>query len=303
MKSKFLLGLILSLLVSISGYGQTIEDIEQQVKSELESKYGISFLVDVDAFDGGDTYTYQDPYNTLSGTYLVMASGLSFDKDLIGVYKDGALLWNTEPILTSSTFRRFLGSRELNSDGKVELIFGWKLGVNPSGSFLLIVSWDGSSGQIINKVDENGESEFYAGGDVIFFPDFEGDGIYEIMTYDFYDGDEDDSNDLYNLLRWGGYQYLLNQKLQKKDLVLSQFDRTGFSAEVNTKVKKVLGNIIFQYGIYNEINSLKKIENFYLESNINSFKSISIPIGRDLFESRYGFITLFAEGLDKEKLL
>ena len=102
MKSKFILGLILSLSVSIAGYGQTIEDIEQQVKSELESKYGISFLVDVDAFDGGDAYTYQDPYFTLSGTYLIMASGLESDKDLIGVYKDGALLWTTEPELISS---------------------------------------------------------------------------------------------------------------------------------------------------------------------------------------------------------
>lgn len=136
MKSKFILGLILSLSVSIAGYGQTIEDIEQQVKSELESKYGISFLVDVDAFDGGDAYTYQDPYFTLSGTYLIMASGLESDKDLIGVYKDGALLWTTEPELISSTYRHFLGSRELNSDGKVELIIGWKLGVNPRGSFL-----------------------------------------------------------------------------------------------------------------------------------------------------------------------
>lgn len=101
----------------------------------------------------------------------------------------------------------------------------------------------------------------------------------------------------------GWLSILVKSKTSKKDLVLSQFDRTGFSAEVNTKVKKVLGNIIFQYGIYNEINSLKKIENFYLESNINSFKSISIPIGRDLFESRYGFITLLRKDLIKKKLL
>ena len=301
MKSKFILGLILSLSVSIAGYGQTIEDIEQQVKSELESKYGISFLVDVDAFDGGDAYTYQDPYFTLSGTYLIMASGLESDKDLIGVYKDGALLWTTEPELISSTYRHFLGSRELNSDGKVELIIGWKLGVNPRGSFLWIISWDGSTGQIINKTDERGRPEVYSGGDVIFFPDFEGDGIYEIMTYDFYDGDEDDSNDQYFLLKWDGTHYSLYQKLQQKDLILSQFYRKGFLVDVNAQIKKTLGNNLFQYDIFNEANSQKKIEHIHLASNISSFKSISIPHDRDLFDSRYGFITLFAEGLDKEK--
>jgi hypothetical protein len=301
MKSKFILGFTLSLLVSIPINGQTMKEIELEVQSELESKYGISFLVDVDAFNGGDAYTYQDPYNTLSGSYLIMASGLEPDKDLIGIYKDGALLWTTEPELTSSTYRHFLGSRELNSDGKVELIFGWKLGVNPRGSFLWIVSWDGINGQLINKIDERDRPEVYSGGDVIFIPDFEVDGIYEIMTYDFYDGDEDDSNDLYFLLKWDGTHYSLYQKLHQKDLLLSQFDRKGFKVDVRAQVKKALGNNLFQYVIFNKANSLKKIEHIHLASNISSFRSISIPHDRDLFDSRYGFITLFAEGLDKEK--
>lgn len=284
---------------SINLFAQNDSEVEDSIFTILNNETGEEFELDIFDFNNLNGADYDNPYHTLENVVIFTAK--NFDGTIIGFYKDGSIVWRTNSLITSSFFNKLLFSKELNNDGKVELVIGIKTGMRDYGRDLWVISWDGFEGEILNSYDQNGYSEIYANGSVVFFPDYEADGIFEIVTY----GEPNlenlnDESSMFLVSKWDGSSYSVYETLSQSDIKLSDFSRMGFEIGINTEVSKDSTNLIFLINIINKETSSKKIEKIYLESSISNFNHVSIPLNRSFFDSRYGFLTLSVDGLNKE---
>jgi hypothetical protein len=107
-------------------------------------------------FGPGPNADITDPYNQLRGCVLFCASltdndPYNDDSSIVGMYKDGSILW-TAPILIPGVMEDLFAVSDLNNDGQVDIVAFWSgyLRYDITTSFVWIISWDGTTGKIIN---------------------------------------------------------------------------------------------------------------------------------------------------------
>jgi hypothetical protein len=115
--------------------------------------------------DGGEL---SDPYNTLRGFILFGADRTtSVDLDdqhgIMGMYKDGQIVWHSDPIFKGEWYGIF-STKDINQDGKVDILVEWTPGSQMiTVRDLWIISWDGTTGTIINQTNpQNGNTTIHA---------------------------------------------------------------------------------------------------------------------------------------------
>jgi hypothetical protein len=150
--------------------------IKAQLTAAVQNQFGQDYRVAFRMLDsaiarnestheGGEL---EDPYNTLKGYIWFVADKKPIDDDehgIVGMYKDGQIIWHSEPVFKGESYGIY-SIKEINNDGKVELLVEWTPGAQMiMVSHLWIISWDGTTGTIINQVDStSGNTTIHAEG-------------------------------------------------------------------------------------------------------------------------------------------
>lgn len=195
-----LIHLFLCLSVISTCYGQKnsysviVNSIATKLENILGYKYEVSGIdVDKTIKDPSSSDTkINDIYRTLADCFIFMASGessLDTIKGLIGVYKikSDSILWKSIPLpsdFSSDVLGRISEVREINRDGKDEIVIAEAKGAMGILEQLWIFNWDGLNGNLITQLDKNGESTILVSEGSYRIKDIDGDGIYEILGKD-----------------------------------------------------------------------------------------------------------------------
>ncbi len=191
------------------------EQLEAQIKTVFGEQYTVWYYV-LDSMFNKD-YTYDeiiDPYNQLQGKVLFIAHPFyesehlyppyyeSFysrpDSCILGIFSNGSIIWHSEPIsLVKIDTSRFgehhdysipdeiFAIKDINRDGKVDILL--------MTDALWIISWDGTTGTIINDMDPIDRSSKLFTTLSYELIDSDGDGILEIISY-WYDINSEEIN-------------------------------------------------------------------------------------------------------------
>jgi hypothetical protein len=164
-----------------------------ELESLVEARFGPEYsdiaydLIDslVGKRDNIFTEYITDPYGTLRGCALFFAHAVdSEDECVLGIYKDGVVLWDSGKILTGYAYSIYAIS-DVNRDGKVEILITTKSSQAPDVDYMDIFSWDGSGARRINEVDSSAFNLtlLRSASEMFRLVDVDGDGIQEIQGY------------------------------------------------------------------------------------------------------------------------
>ena len=267
MKNKFKIILFAFYIMIANGIIiNATSDIENEIKAALNQKYGFtSYIGDIINVDKEkneyreNNLEIKDPYGTLKNCYIFTAT--VNERGILGIYKNGNLLWDSGPMAYYGKDQKILMSKDLNNDGKVEILAGWYVGMRNPIANIWIISWDGNVGEIINRVyttenwlPTNQESEIYSYDYLLDIIDIEGDGVYEI------NGTDVPNTDLNKIYSWNGSKY--------GDFGVTMPDYVPMNlltAKVSCKVRKSQYGLLYNYTVENDSTSKQAIVRFSVE--------------------------------------
>lgn len=162
------------------------------LEGAVQAKYGKDFEVGFHIMDSlianslPDEIT--DPYHTLTGCILFSAwhSGQSEDSVVTGIYKDGQILWDDYPGTKAGFGSALFATKDINRDGDVDILeaeadFTLMTRQGSGISYLWILSWNGTTGRLINDVDSLTHQSTLVSVDGVYdLVDINRDGIMEI---------------------------------------------------------------------------------------------------------------------------
>ncbi|MGD1047069.1 MAG: hypothetical protein ABR936_17330, partial [Bacteroidota bacterium] len=164
---------------------------------------------------------------------------------------------------------------DLNNDGKVDIVITRTLGISPpQWEGYWIFSWNSSSLQIINTIDEQAkESSIISPWNFLKFVDIDGDGIYELVT------EFEDENGIENkvIYSWNGQQYG-NWGMNPSPLPSGAYQRNNLYANVNCTVSKNVDTLIYHYSLTNLPSSKQSVDEFFLGSPDTLFAVGTSPV-------------------------
>ncbi|HUL43539.1 MAG TPA: hypothetical protein VLY03_04195 [Bacteroidota bacterium] len=199
------------------GYGgrgvdkTTYEKLARQIQVRYGVDFQIEFAINVDSShhegvqysDAGIT----DPNGLLSGCIAFAIARNDLDdtlsgRGLFGLYKNGVIQWDSEPIINCRyiTSMDLYGALMSSRDGRIDLLVSHFQDMRSETADMWIFSWDGHEGHVINAVTDDHESVLRGYMYSWTFVDDDGDGILEIHARD----PETDSLVIYS---WNGEQY------------------------------------------------------------------------------------------------
>jgi len=260
--------------------GSTWDAIQTQVVSLLDTTYQVTDIVNVDSTKGAIT----NPYNTLSGclifaTMQQVGTSLSLNGTM-GIYKNGNVIWQSGPVInvTTSIMPTISAVRDLNNDGKVEIIISCFRGVAGAIESLWIFSWDGTRGNLINAVDTNNESVLISLASGFEYVDVNGDNTYEI-TGDWYVNlsDEQTQKVTYS---WNGSLYG-NWASTPQALPSGFYPRDKVNLTLNAIVKNIGGRFSYNYKLQSLSSSKQMINAFVLVTPPDSITNGASPVDWD----------------------
>ncbi len=243
-------------------YAQTnIYEIEDEIKTELTSKYDsvyrIGALEDVNKEINSYRnfkFSINDPYNTLKNCYIFQADVNA--GALFGIYKNGAILWDSGPIIEFGEYSNILGTMDLNNDGKVDILGGIYYSMHNSYQSIWIFSWDGENGSIINDYysDRNlNKSVIFSFDWYTEIYDIDGDGILEIK------GQDEETRDA-KIYSWDGSKY------GDYGVPVPQYVPMNLlSAKVSCKVTSSEYGLLFNYSVNSDSSSKQPIWRFAVD--------------------------------------
>jgi hypothetical protein len=274
--------------------------IAQQLGSIFGSSYNVHQIVNVDNVKQNSKYycgAIEDPYGTLSNCLIFSAhrkvSSYRYGYSVIGMFKNGQIIWQSDDLIRPScfSFGQILATRDLLSNGKVEILTNWvDCNTAVGGHRLWIFSWDGYTGTMINDVDVSGGSAIRTDQYSDFgFVDIEGDGIWEIEASDYTINDEGEIEPLPFYYSWNGELYgeWPNTPIYDPDFFPP---RDKLNVRFNVIVTRIDSSILsFHYIIKNEASSIQKINEILIGRKIQSITPVS---SRPKWKFTYGKSTL-----------
>jgi hypothetical protein len=277
--------------------GQIGALLDPLVKSRLGEEYSTKYQV-IDSLIGnfGDDLKEEvlDPYGTLRGCILFSAEkqqeGTQIrDSSYFGVMKNGTIAWMSPPVF-KGYWAALFGTRDINNDGKVEILITWFDDIDPMVQYMWIVSWDGTSGAIINGTNQEQNSVIISATDMYQLVDADNDGIDEIRGYWIIDKNDKESWRFpedsivtlpYVTFRWDGSHYAIAPSAQQ--IAGSAFlPANQLSVTVNCRVYVVRDSLRYVYEWKNSALSKQRMESFTLEGISANFTSQTMPAWRYL---------------------
>jgi hypothetical protein len=182
---------VVLLIIINTLYSQTREQIQTALQAYDGGKFtidstGFGDIIDVDTSIGDAGIAdgqIHDPYGTLRGCYLFIANTKdAADRAFaIGVFKNNAIFWMSDTLLSDYMCGRIFATLDLNNDSTVEILTAWTGGNITLYEEMWIYSWNGSQGTCINARDESGHSKVDGLIRSLRLVDIDGDGIMEIQ--------------------------------------------------------------------------------------------------------------------------
>ncbi len=146
--------------------GEISKLVVTTVERQFGAEYGIAFVV-LDStikYSRSTTEDVQlsDPFKTLQGCILFGADKDKNNDDdypddehgIMGIIKNGKIIWHSYPIF-KGTWAGIFTTKDINRDGKVDILVEWFPPGQIMVRYLWIISWDGTKGTIINQIDSN----------------------------------------------------------------------------------------------------------------------------------------------------
>ncbi len=255
-------------------------DIQSLVVKQFGVNYEISDIVNVDSALGNRSVAdgaINDPYQTLSSCYIFIAQRQSLDdttvsNGVIGIIKNGNIIWNSGTVINcnASVGSSISVTRDLNQDGKVEIITSWFEGAKGDIERLWIFTWDGKNGSMINALNQNNESELISTSPGYKFVDIDGDGILEITGLWFENENDEEMKKI--IYSWNGMQYgkWINAP---QPLPSGFYPRDKVDANLKSKVSVVGNKYTYTYYLENKITSKQSINEFLLNTPPDSIEN------------------------------
>ena len=223
-----------------------------------------------------------DPYGTLDDCIVFTAAekGSPYLKNgIVGIFKNSQIIWYSDFIKSKKiNSAGIYAITDITNDGTAEIITGWSIQYGSRYSYinLYIYSWDGNQGNIkvssFNDGFSSVSSHEYKGFNYV---DFEGDGVWEIISYDA----DSELRDIPKVNSYDGMVYSLSETIQI-DSINMFFPRNNFNAIVKMKVfYKNDDTLFFNYQIYNEASSGQFINTFDVYSGLDSVTGVTAPNG------------------------
>ena len=170
--------------------GQIDALLKPLIAARFDARYSYAYQV-VDSMIGGfgdfEKEEIQDPYGTLKGCTVFSVSKGSDGTDItdssyFGILKAGNIIWLSPPVFKGS-FASLYATRDINNDGKVEILTTWINYYYPTVQYMWIISWDGAKGTIVNATDGNNNSVLISSVNLYQLFDANSSNIYEIRAY------------------------------------------------------------------------------------------------------------------------
>jgi hypothetical protein len=257
--------------------------IQTQLNTNVGDNYRVTMVLNVDSSLGGglgprwpDVAAIENPYGTLThclvfnATRMAQVAPADSASGVVGVFKDGRILWHSDGILTVEEPGMIANAiwtiKDINRDGKVEILTTWmslSSGSNPP-MFLWIFSWDGYQGTVINARDEDKQSVLMVDsyGDFSLV-DVEGDGIWEIQgPVTSYEGDS--TRTAIRTFSWNGSLYgLWPNTPQPQEGAIYPKDKVQLT--VNMRVVQVNQKFQYDFFIRSSSSSLQDLQEFAVD--------------------------------------
>ena len=272
-KVKILTLLISSILLNEISAQSNIYEIENDIKTELTSKYGSVYGVGALEDVNEEINTYRDfkfpitdPYSTLTDCYIFQAEVNG--GGLVGIYKNGAIIWDSGPIIEFAEYADILGTMDLNGNGNVEIICGFYYGMHNSSQSIWIFSWEGQNGNLLNETKSYGllnKSVIFSYDWFTGIYDVEGDGILEIKG-------QDEETRVTKIYSWNGSKY------GDYGVQVPQYAPMNLLiAKVSCKVEPSQYGFLFNYTLKNDSTSKQPIWRFAVEKMFELVYDFSAP--------------------------
>ena len=234
------------------------EEINQYFETYYSGMYKVGDIVDIDSLRGDLKYFYytiQNPYGMLTNSFVFTAVFSDnyqgeIEGNRAGIYKEGNVIWLSEPELPMESNSKIYAIDDINLDGTVEIITEWGTG----SIYLEIQSWNGSTGTLLNSKHIVGRE--YA----IDFVDVEGDGILEIRDLNYPDGSR--------VWSWNGSEY--GQWPNTPFAPLTElYPANNFIPHVNCSVTWQSDTLIYNYLVENDEQSKQRINLFWVTADVD----------------------------------
>jgi hypothetical protein len=272
-----------------------VSAIQIKVHTVINDKYEITQVLNIDSslgvefkLESPEMGPIENPYGTLThcfvfkGTYI--SGGVPSDSasGIVGVFKEGKILWHSNDVFTSK-YGMSGGSiwaiKDINSDGKVEILVDFLAGASfPGMQNLWIIRWDGVQGDIINAKDKDGYSVIQSSGSWDFnLADIEGDGIWEIQgamgprsAKDKLRKMPDTDYALYTY-SWNGSLYGLWQSTPQPSYNAS-YPRNKAQVDVSASTRQNGNVLVYNYKVHNLNSSFQDVEEFAIDRLVDTVK-------------------------------
>ncbi|MBI3189030.1 MAG: hypothetical protein HYZ33_00110 [Ignavibacteriales bacterium] len=140
-----------------------LDQVLTAVQQQYGPRYDVHIYIMDSLIDRGPTNVFNenitDPYGQLQHCILFWAylTDKRFDEEdstMFGMFKNGQLIW-TAPFPLPGFLMDLFTSRDINLDGRVDLVTSWSHANSNIDNirYIWILSWDGNSGTFINDYD------------------------------------------------------------------------------------------------------------------------------------------------------
>jgi hypothetical protein len=291
MKKIIILSLLMAFVYPLFAQSSNSEQIARvEIKDILLRETGLLYSVNarnINERKYSGEYLISDINDLLKDCFVFCAKDSSSSKILLGVYKNGSIIWKTQQFINGEGVN-YTGElwqiADLKHDGKNYVIYSFTFAPLGQIESLWIFSWDGNEGNLVNQYDENGYSSIVANSSTFVLIDIEGDGLLELEGIEFI-------NEKYN-------EETDEEEFETKDVIFSWqngiignygitkptiLPKDKVDVKVKGTVKMIGGNFYYSYDILNKKTSLQNIENFTIGSKIDTIIANRIPLKWNLF--------------------
>lgn len=256
------------IVLSLQAHGQSAkqfyyqEPIETQLSDIYSEEYELYHAIEVDSVAGtnkASPLVIEDPYQTLQEAILFAARNKEADWR-VGIYRRGNIVWMADQLFECSNVY-FYGALDLNLDGEVDIAVNCEVWTNTVFiGWLWIYSWNGSSGNRINAIKDNGLSQLQSSHSASFdFLDLDGDGIMEIRARGI--GEKVNERVYWS---WNGTAYG-DWVTTPTPPAIGFYPADMAKANLNAKIVNKDTSYVYEYILSNDKSSKRRITEFYVE--------------------------------------
>lgn len=184
----------------------------------------------------------------------------------------------------------FYAIKDINRDGKVDMITSWDVGDRFGEEYLWIFGWDGHTGFLENAYDDENQSVIAAQQGGFELEDINGDGIMEIIgeqdSVQFtYETDEGATKKVMNTIEERYNVYSWNGQLYGKRPDTPPYPANGIvprnkvNVDVHASVTQAETGLDFRYIIHSKRTSLQDIDQIVLLPVSDSLNGVSARPG------------------------